>query len=95
MSAIGLEQIPQRLVVNRVVELHLAAFDDGAQFTRATVGGGLFQLGIAALHVGTENLGNPLRGLEILDRLVNVVGQIASAFTQVLDLGDFAIDRRS
>ena len=59
-----LEQIPERLVVDRVVELHFGAFDDGAQFARAAVGGGLLQIGITALHVGAENLGNPLEALK-------------------------------
>ena len=38
---LALKQVPERLVVNRVVELHLGAFDDASQLARAAVGYGL------------------------------------------------------
>ena len=57
----GLEQIPERLVVDLVVELDFGALDDGSQFARAAVGGGLLQVGVAALHVGAQDLADPLR----------------------------------
>jgi hypothetical protein len=54
-----LKQVPERLVVDRVVELHLGAFDDAAQLPRRAVGDGLFQVRVAALYVRTQNLSNP------------------------------------
>src|ERR1039458_94904 len=75
----ALEQIPERLVIDRVVELYLGALDNGSQLARAAVGRGLLQLGIAALHVGAQNLGDPGRRLEVVDRLLNVVWQISPA----------------
>jgi hypothetical protein len=48
----ALKQVPEGLVVDGVVELDFAAFDDASQLTRGTVGGGLLQVGVAALHVG-------------------------------------------
>ena len=82
----GLEQIPQRLVIHRVMELHFGAFDNGSEVVRRTVGGSLFQIGIASLHIGAENLGDPLRCGKVIDGLLNIVGQITAARTQVLGL---------
>ena len=67
-----------------MVELDFGAFDDGAQFARRAVGRGLLQVGVAALHIGAENLGDPLRFLEVVDGLLDVVGQVAAAGAQVL-----------
>ena len=47
----GLEQVPQELVVDLVVELYFRGFDEGSEGARATVGGGLFQVGVAAFYV--------------------------------------------
>ncbi len=55
-----LEFVPQGLVVDFVVVLDLGGFDEGAEQARAAVGGGLLQVGKAALHVGAENLGDPV-----------------------------------
>ena len=79
----SLEQVPERLVVDRVVELNLGALDDGSQFARRAVGGRLLQFGVTALHVGAQNLRDPLRSLEVLNRLLDVVGQVASAGAQI------------
>src|SRR5271166_1407054 len=87
-----LEQVPQRLVVDLVVILHLGAFDEGSQCARAAVSGGLFQFGIAALHVSAENLRDPGRVLEILNGRLNVVRQVASASAQIFGTGDFAVE---
>jgi hypothetical protein len=37
----GLKDVPEGLVVDGVVELDFAAFDDGSQLARRTVSGGL------------------------------------------------------
>src|ERR1035441_7300638 len=87
-----LEHIPERLVVDLVVELHFAALDDGAQFARAAVGRGQLQFGIAALYVFAQNRFDPGGRLEVRDGLLDVVGQIASAGAQVLRLGDLAVE---
>jgi hypothetical protein len=55
----ALEQVPEGLVVDGVVELDFAAFDDGAEQARAAIGGGSFQFGIAALDVGAQNFCDP------------------------------------
>jgi len=57
----SLEKIPERLVVNRVMELHLGTLDERAQLLRATVGSGLLEVDVTALHIGAENLRDPFR----------------------------------
>ena len=47
----ALEQIPERLVVNLVVELHFWSLDECAEVAGAAVGSGLLQIGEAALHI--------------------------------------------
>ncbi len=49
----------EELVVDLVVVLHLRRLDKGAQQARATVRRGLFEVGVAALHVLAEQLGGP------------------------------------
>src|SRR5579863_962812 len=51
----NLEQIPQELVVDLVVVLHLGWLDDGAQQPRAAVRRRLFQIGETLLHVRAQN----------------------------------------
>ncbi len=75
-----------------MVELHLGALDDASQLARAAVGDSLLQVGIAALHVGAQNVCDPLRILEILNRLLDVVGQEASAAAQTLGRGDLSVN---
>ena len=75
----SLEQVPERLVVDGVVELDFGALDDGSQLLGAAIGGGFFQIGITALHIGAEDLGDPVGGSEVGDCLVDVVGQVAAA----------------
>src|SRR5580658_5621942 len=90
--AFGLEQIPQELVVDLVMELDFRRFDEGSQSARATVGGGLLQVGIAAFDVFAQKSCGPLGIAEVLERVVNVVGQIALGLAQVLDLRSFAVE---
>src|SRR5579862_5248504 len=87
-----LEQVPEGLVVDGVMELHFGALDDGAQESRATIGGGLLQIGVAALDVGAENLRNPVGIPEVGDGLVDVVGQVAATLAQPLGLRNLAVD---
>ncbi len=51
-----LEQIPQELVVDLVVELHFLRLDESPQRARAAIGRSLFQVRIARLHVFAEKL---------------------------------------
>ena len=83
----ALEQIPERLVVDLVMELHFGRLDEGAQFACAAISSGLLQIGEAALHVGTQDLGDPLRTLEVVDGRLNVIGQVPLGLAQVIDLG--------
>src|ERR1035438_8461924 len=66
------------------MELDFGTFYDGSKFARRPVGGGLLQLGIAALHIGAKNLRDPWRGFEIVDRRLDVVGQELAAAAQAV-----------
>src|ERR1035441_5204813 len=96
-TAWSLEQIPQELVVDLVVELNLLRLDESSQGAGAAVGGGFLQIGVAAFDVLAEDGRDPRRFLEVVQRLVDVVGQIALGLAQVLDLrsGDRGGDRHS
>ena len=91
-GTLALEQVPERLVVDLVVELHFRSLDERSELARAAVGGGLLQIGKAALHIRAQNFGDPLRRLEVLDGRLNMVRQIALGLAQVLDLGRAAVD---
>ncbi len=82
--------IPQVLVVHLVVELHLGGLDNRAQQARAAVGRCLLQVGVAAFHVFPEEFGCPIGFAEVVDRRVDVVGQVAFGLAEVLDLGRLA-----
>src|SRR4051794_29473851 len=82
----GLKQVPQKLVVDIVVVLHFGRFHECAELARAAIGGGAFQIGIALLDVLAEDLRRPGGLIELFDRLVNVVRQVAFCLAQVLDL---------
>jgi hypothetical protein len=75
-----------------MMELNFRTFDDRSKQFWAAIRRRFFQVRVAALHVSTENLRNPGRRSEVGDGLVDVVGQIAAAFTQVVVVGNFAID---
>jgi len=90
-----LERVPQRLVVDGVVELHLGALDDGAQFARAAIGGSLFQIDITALDVAAQNPGDPLRRLEVGDGLLNIVRRETYAGAQLFQIRDLPVDART
>ena len=77
------EHVPQELVIDVVVILHLLRLDEGPQETRAAVGGGLLQVGVAALDVLTEQLRRPVGGAEVIERSVDIVGQVAFRLAEV------------
>jgi hypothetical protein len=54
-ESISLKQIPQELVVDLVVELDFRGLYKGAQQPWTTIGRGLLQIGVAALHILTQN----------------------------------------
>src|SRR5580658_505859 len=81
---VALEQVPQSLVVNRVVELHLRSLYYGSQFARRAVCRSLLQFDVTALHIGAQNLADPLRPLKVVNRRLNIVGQVTAAGAQIL-----------
>ncbi len=69
-----LEQVPEELVVNLVMVLHLWRFHERAQRSRATVSRRSLQIRVATFHVGTKKLGGPIgllrslpMGMRIMD----------------------------
>src|SRR5947209_7218669 len=89
-----LEQVPQELVVDVVVILHLGRLHKGSQQTRAAVRRRLLQICVATLHVFAEKLRRPVCFAEVRQRVVDVVGQVALRLSQVLDLRRLAVDTR-
>src|SRR5260370_2154880 len=61
----ALEQVPQELVVDVVVILHLGRFDKSSEQTRTAVRRRLLQVCVASLHVFTEKLRRPVRFAEV------------------------------
>ena len=66
--------VPERLVVDLVVELHFRCLDEGIQGRERSDWRCLLQIGKTALHIRTEDIGDPLRRLEVVDGCLNVVG---------------------
>ena len=56
-----LEQIPERLVVNGMMELYFRAFNDGSQLAGQRFAAACFQVRVTALHIGAENLADPVQ----------------------------------
>src|ERR1700736_6544602 len=75
-AAFPLKHVPKELVVYLVVELHLRSFHEGTQRSRATVRRGLLQVRVAPLYVFAEEFGRPFGGTEMIQRRVDIVGQI-------------------
>jgi len=59
-TAANLKQIPEELVVDVVVILHLGRFHERSQQTRTPIGGSLLQIRVPALHIFAENFRRPL-----------------------------------
>ena len=55
----ALEQVPERLVIDLVVVLHLGGLDKGSQIARGAIGRGLLEIDETALHVFAQDLRNP------------------------------------
>ena len=72
---IRLELIPEVLIVDFVVELHFGSLHDGSKQAGATVGRGLLQIRVTALHVRSEKGCGPFGRTEVLKRGVDVVRQ--------------------
>jgi hypothetical protein len=87
-----LETVPEELVVDLVVVLDFRGFDEGAQSPGAAISGGLFEIGVACLDVGTEKLGGPISLLKILQSGINIVRKIALGLAKVLDFGSVAVE---
>src|SRR5205807_9716293 len=81
-SKCGLEQVPEELVVNLVMELNFLRLDDGAEGSRAAIGGGALQFSVTGFDVGAEKRGGPLSFLEVFDGGVDVVRQVPLRGTQ-------------
>src|SRR5271170_5388519 len=88
----SLEQIPEELVVDLVVILDLRSLHEGAKIARTAVRRRFLEVGIAALDVGADDFGDPLRLVEVIECGVDVVGQIAFGLAEIFDLGSFAVD---
>jgi len=56
---IALEQVPEELVVDLVVILHLGGFDEGSQGAGTAVSGCLLEVGVTAFDVLTQQVGRP------------------------------------
>src|ERR1700692_1270666 len=87
----GLEHVPEELIVDFVVVLDFGLFNEGAEESWAAIGAGLFQVGVTALDVFAQEGGRPFGNLEVVDRVVDVVGEIARGGTQTLYFGDVAV----
>ena len=55
----SLEVAPEGLIVDFVVVLDFGGFDEGAELARRAVGCCALEVGETALHVGTEDVGDP------------------------------------
>src|SRR5579859_6871772 len=89
-----LEEVPERLIVNRVVELNLRTFHNRSEQSGTAIGRGFFEVRITPLHIGAENLRDPVGRFEIRDGLVDVVRQVTAARAEPVQLGDFAVNPR-
>src|SRR5205085_6117242 len=87
----SLEQIPEELVVDFVVELHLLRFHNRAEGPRTAIRGRALHFRITGLDVGAQECGGPLGLLKVFDGRVDVVREIAFGGPQVLDFGDIAV----
>src|SRR5271155_796468 len=87
-----LELVPEKLVINFVVELHFLRLHKSTEQARAAVRRRFLQVSISALHIFAEQLCRPRGVAEILNRRVDVVRQIALRLAEVLDLRCVAVE---
>ena len=76
MRILRLELVPEVLIVDFVVVLHLGYLNNRSKESRATVGGSLFEIREPVFHVFREQLVDPLGFPDVLERIVDVVRQI-------------------
>ena len=74
-----------------MVVLHFGRLYKRAERTRAAVRGSLLEVCVTALNISAQQLRGPFRFLEIFQRRVDVVWQVAFCLAQVLDLRGVAI----
>src|ERR1019366_3905514 len=91
-EAVALEHVPERLVVDLVVVLHFRGLDERSKLARRTISRGLLEIGKPALHIGAKNLADPARRFEVVDSLLNVIGQVALRLANVFNLRLGTID---
>src|SRR5438552_13818775 len=70
-----LEHVPKVLSVDLVVILHFRRLHDRAERTGTAVCRSLFQIGVAGLHILTKELCGPLRFIEVVDCIINIIRQ--------------------
>src|ERR1700675_3723483 len=80
----SLELVPKVLVVYVVVVLHLGRFYERAQQAGTAIGRCLLQVGVAALHVLAQQLRGPVCLAKVVQRLVDIIRQVAFGLAQVL-----------
>jgi hypothetical protein len=56
----NLKQIPEELIVDVVVILHLGRLHESSQQTGTAIGGRLLQVGVTSLYIFAENFRGPL-----------------------------------
>jgi hypothetical protein len=72
--------------------LDFGRFDESAESARTAVGGGAFQVGVAAFDVGAEELGGPVGLFEEFDGGVDLVGRIDIKKNKLFDLENLTIE---
>ncbi len=75
-----------------MVELDLRRLDHRPEQSRAAVGRGLLQVRKPFFNNLTEKLCRPLGLIEVLNSIIDVVGQEPAGIAEVLDIGDVALD---
>jgi len=75
-----------------VVELDLGDFHHSAQRARTAVRCAALQIRVAGLDVSSEERRGPFRLLEIFQRGIDIVREVALRRAQILDLGDLAVE---
>src|ERR1700737_653447 len=87
-----LEEVPEERIVDLVVVLNFGGFDESAEGAGKAIRGGLFQIGIPSLDVGSEKFGGPFGFAEVIECDVDVVREIALGLAKILDFGSFAFE---
>src|ERR1700730_5957774 len=86
-----LKTIPQELVVDLVVILHLRSLHERPEEPWTAVSRSLLQVGIAPLDIIPKYLPGPLRRTEIVQCSVDVVRQVSLSLAQIVQLRRVAV----